>query len=153
MVCFQNGIEDEEPSWLAEMESLSIEAQLQLNCLFFWNRSTVLENMSIQWKTCQGWTSRYIFVDMLTKCQLLVILVCYHPSGQAWPSIQGGGPRISLTSTFGKVMFILKSDLVNWVNCSFCSTHPGLYLLFSSCANASIKLCERTDEWKECQRQ
>ena len=116
MVCFQNGIE--EPSWypLADMESMSIEVQLQLNCLFFWNRSTVLENMSIQWKTCQGWTSRYIFVDMLTKCQLLVILVRYHPSGQVQPSLQLGGPRISLTSTFGKVIFILKSDLVNWVN-------------------------------------
>ena len=136
-------------SWYGKHVNWStIAAQLP-----FQSKSTVLENMSIQWKTCQGWTSRYIFVDMLTKCQLLVILVCYHPSGQAWPSIQGGGPRISLTSTFGKVIFILKSDLVNWVNCSFCSTHPGLYLLFSSCANASIKLCERMDEWKECQRQ
>ena len=136
-------------SWYGKhVNGSTIAAQLP-----FQSKSTVLENMSIQWKTCQGWTSRYIFVDMLTKCQLLVILVCYHPSGQAWPSIQGGGPRISLTSTFGKVIFILKSDLVNWVYCSFCSTHPGLYLLFSSCANASIKLCERTDEWKECQRQ
>ena len=99
-------------SWYGKHVNWStIAAQLP-----FQSKSTVLENMSIQWKTCQGWTSRYIFVDMLTKCQLLVILVRYHPSGQVQPSLQLGGPRISLTSTFGKVIFILKSDLGNWVN-------------------------------------
>ena len=86
MVCFQNGIE--EPSimipisWYGNfpiMIAINRDAhafnacqlkQLQLNCLFKVRvlYSTVLENMSIQWKTCQGWTSRFIFVDMLTNC-------------------------------------------------------------------------------------
>lgn len=86
MVCFQNGIE--EPSimipisWYGNFpimiainrDTPAFKAcqlkQLQLNCLFKVRvlYSTVLENMSIQWKTCQGWTSRYIFVDMLTNC-------------------------------------------------------------------------------------
>ena len=150
-ICCVSSISDVECLWCEVVSDWD-----SLNWVIAWDVTTLsftCSGLSLQTCLVDKWFASIVSFASFGCLQVNVLFGCFKEGLQRVNFIQGGGPRISLTSTFGKVIFILKSDLVNWVNCSFCSTHPGLYLLFSSCANASIKLCERTDEWKECQRQ